>query len=321
VPVRRRRPVAAPLPAKAAEDFAQPGQASLPHPSPETAVVEEGRVQRNTRRWPHNRRRQGTPLPLEVEAFLTGEADDASTEDAMVVTAHCVDARPSKRKHRDCTSMTAEEARAQALQEGLTLVTSATAISGFYQVVVDHRGKAFPYAVYTGQSGASKGKGAFLGSYATAEEAALVYARYVGNTEERCVTAGQHERSRDAIASAQGFTLVCRRHGCGTLVDLWRAKIEAGDRQHATYALDDGCGACARHKPGCSKHFKLQRWQDGQVKMARALLEGKRRLIAWPSGPAQSTVDDVLTLVKGADEAQAVAEGILTKYRAMPTAR
>ena len=143
-----------------------------------------------------------------------------------------------------------------------------------------------------------------------------MYARHVGNTVERNgLTKGRAEGSLNAIAAAQGFTLICRRPGCGTLVDLWRAKREASQRhEQASYALDQGCGACASRKPGCSKWIKKSRWRRSQVKMATALLEGKRRLIAWPTGPAQSNVENLRSLVQPDDEAHAAAEHTIAKF-------
>ena len=105
--------------------------------------------------------------------------------------------------------------------------------------------------------------------------------------------------------------MVCLRPGCGALVDLWRAKREASARAQASYALDDGCGASSRRKPGC---FSVRRWKKGQAKMATALLDGTRRLITWPSGTAQSCVEDVLALVKRDEEAHAAARVALAKF-------
>ena len=68
---------------------------------------------------------------------------------------------------------TAEEAAAQALAEGLTLVRSS-AQTGYKNVTLS--GGAKPY-----QSQVSvKGKRKSLGSFASAEEAALAYARFLG---------------------------------------------------------------------------------------------------------------------------------------------
>jgi len=241
----------------------------------------------------------------EVEAFLV---EDDGSEEAVLVAAEKVK-RPYKRRRPSAQSMTAAEAKAQASREGLAFITSASSATGFYGVAYDARGSAFPYKLYNGH----KAKGTYIGSYATAEEAALVLARRVGNTAERCVSLGQHAKSRDAIVSAQGFTLVCQNAGCCTLVDLWVAKREACERQQANYALGDGCGACARRKPGCTKWFKPDRWRNFQIKMATCLLEGKRRLIAWPSGPATSRVEDVVALVKSDDEAQAAAQAAIAE--------
>jgi hypothetical protein len=210
----------------------------------------------------------------------------------------------AKRKRSSVAeSMTASEARAQASSEGLAFVTSSSAVSGFYNVAFDPREKNYPYAAY----GQPKRKG-FLGSYATAEEAALAYARHVGNTVERTCA----KRGANHEGLLERFTMVCRQVGCGALVDLTRAEIARRRRGgDANYVPGDGCG-----RPRC-KHegsgVNPQRFIDSQVRKAEAVLEGTRTLITWPTGAC--AISDKRALVCSAEESRAVAEKTLARFR------
>ena len=219
----------------------------------------------------------------------------------------------SNPRAKDAPEMTAEEARAQASIEGLAFVTSSIAASGFHHVAIEGReGKKNRYNVYAGQ----KTKGAFLGSYATAEEAALVYARHTGNTSAYCPPVGPSERALSGIAEAHSLTVVCKREGCGALVDLCTAKRQACANQRATYAVGDGCGG-----PNCAKgRFNKKQFREKQSAIAKALLEGRRRLLSWPSGPSEtgkrSRGQDVLGLVLSDGETRAIAQAVLGKAAA-----
>ena len=189
---------------------------------------------------------------VEAFAFQDDKEIDATVVDAVVVTATVqvtagiVVRHPEAKQKRRCSaaeSMTTAEAQAQASREGLGFVTSPTAASGFHNVAFDGRAKKSKrYAAY-GQPG-RKG---FLGSYATAEEAALVYARHVGNTVQRtCAQLGHNENSHKAFTDNKSFTVVCNRIACGALVDVTRATIgalvEARRRADGkNYAPGDGC--------------------------------------------------------------------------------
>ena len=69
--------------------------------------------------------------------------------------------------------LTAAEARAAAVSEGLELVLSSNSETGFKGVYRKQSGK---YPVTIHENGSMR----YLGIFATAEEAALRYARYVG---------------------------------------------------------------------------------------------------------------------------------------------
>ena len=254
----------------------------------------------------------GSELPC-VEAVVVQDEEeiDASFVDAVVVTATVQETagmvvRQPKAKRKRCIaaeSMTAAEAQAQASFEGLGFVKSPTAASGFHNVAFDGRtGKSKPYAAY----GQPNRRG-FLGSYATAEEAALAYARHVGNTVERtCAQLGHHERSHKNIT--ERFTVVCNRVACGALVDLTRAIIAARRRADGkNFAPGDGCAS-----QGCAKHYNAKRFGETQARMAKALLEGNRTLIAWPTGPCVPNQRRDLSL--SVEEMRTAAQTTLARF-------
>ena len=240
------------------------------------------------------------------------EEIDASFVDAVAVMATVQETggmvvRQPKAKRKRCSvaeSMTAAEARAQASCEGLGFVTSPTAASGFHNVAFDGRaGKSKPYAAY----GQPNRRG-FLGSYATAEEAALAYARHVGNTVERlCAQLGHDERTLKGLS--ERLTVVCNRVACGALVDLSRATIAARRRADGkNFAPGDGCA-----NQGCAKRYHPKKFGDTQARMAKALLEGNRTLIAWPTGPCVSNKRRDLSL--SVEETRTVAQTTLARFR------
>jgi len=79
---------------------------------------------------------------------------------------------------RAVPALTADGARALAKAEGLTLMRSASAKTGYRGVIFDKRvvaGNGYEVSVTPPGEG---GRQHYLGRYATAEEAALVHARY-----------------------------------------------------------------------------------------------------------------------------------------------
>jgi hypothetical protein len=105
----------------------------------------------------------------------------AGGEEGMEVTPSTAAAaaagleRPARKRYRKKTAapaaLTAEEARAAAAAEGLELVPSLKRAGGFKGVRMQHD-------KYYMARGEIKGERHFLGSFATAEEAALVYQRW-----------------------------------------------------------------------------------------------------------------------------------------------
>ena len=141
---------------------------------------------------------------------------------------------------------------------------------------VDNRARQLkrPYSVYLeGVSSIhTKVRPTCLGTFATAEQAALVYARRTGNRAERIVAGkGRAEGTLKAIHEAAGHTVVCRR--CQALVCLQVARRYK--RAGAPFAKGDGCFRCSSgSRPG--------RLRIRQMDMAQAVQLGKRTLVAWP---------------------------------------
>jgi len=200
-------------------------------------------------------------------------SDDDDSQAAFVeVESECVPARARRAK----PMMTAAEAKAQALHEGLVLVISSVSRTGYAHVVYDGRGKTSVgrYAAY--QSG-TRCKGSLLGCFATAEEAALAYARHVNNRVPLTVHGRGHSQGAlDGLKQGRNTVGVCQMPGCAALVDYISAIKAARRCGRTTFAAGDGCARCADfRRPG--------RIQKGQLAMAAALLSGERRLIAWPA--------------------------------------
>ena len=238
------------------------------------------------------------PSAVEVTAVEVTAVEETAAE---VPAVEMMAVRKRKRKPAS-EAMTAAEATDQAEREGLVFITSANSVSGFYNVLFDNRGKNKPYSAYSGQ-----GKGTCLGSFVTAEEAALAVARHHGNTTERCEYRGHARATRDALSAAHGLTVICRREGCGALVDLCSAKGAARGRE--SFAVGDGCGArsCTRNKD-----FAPGRFREAQCKMAQGLLDGRRRLMSWPARIQQR--DNYDPLLMGDAATQEAAREVLASH-------
>lgn len=214
-----------------------------------------------------------------VEVFDSTDVCDQLVE-ATIVEEVRPDHRAKRRRHSAKNSMSAEDAQEHARREGLGFVRSATAKSGFHLVNYDPRSKGLPFKVF---SEVGKPVGSFLGSYATAEEAALVYARHVGNKVDRCATSqGCSTGTREALEAATARTVVCKEPGCKALVHLASASTAAISQRGRDKSFEpgDGCRSAT-----CATNFDFSQFKGFQTKMASALLSGKRRLVAWPDCP------------------------------------
>jgi len=257
----------------------------------------------------HSARRSGPShdksMHWVVESVEVCENDDTLDDvEAVVVTAS-----PVRRRKRVGECLTAAEARAQAARERLAFVTSSASATGFHGVTVDPRRPNFPYDAHAGV----KTKGSFLGSFASAEEAALAVARHMGNTTERRVQVGHAQASRGALAKGRSYTVICRRDGCGALVDLSAAKDAARGRDR--FAFGDGCGS---QKCSKSHDWRYKRFAAAQRESAQRLLDGRRQLMAWPmssqKGRNGSNAERYDALFTSRAETQAVAVEVLARY-------
>ena len=125
-------------------------------------------------------------------------------EEAALIRARAKKvADEEKEEEEDEEPMTAEEAIAAAEEEGLPLVRSKTAASGFRGVQVCKIGDRG----YTASSHTQ-----YLGAFATAEEAALEYARFIGKEAALALAAqeepGMTAEEVEAAVKAEGLTLV-----------------------------------------------------------------------------------------------------------------
>ena len=96
----------------------------------------------------------------------------ATAEEAALCVARSPEGREAAERPAAAPPLTSEEARQQAQAEGLTLLVAETK-AGYFGVYPDKPGKAKPYKTQVKRGG----KKVYLGSFTTAEEAALCVAR------------------------------------------------------------------------------------------------------------------------------------------------
>ena len=89
---------------------------------------------------------------------------------------------------------------------------------------------------------------------------------------------GYADGTVEALAKAQGHTLMCMRQSCGALVHLQAARRHARAAGRSFFSPGDGCATkqCSRGRvrPG--------RVARRQFQMAAAVLDGSRVLVLWP---------------------------------------
>jgi hypothetical protein len=99
------------------------------------------------------------------------------------------------------------------------------------------------------------------------------------------------------MSGKRPHVMVCEAPSCGALVDKIKASTCAKAAGRSNYVVGDGCANCS-----AAAGTKRRKYQ---VKMAEALLHGKRRLIAWPNGPGASVT------YLSEEEARSIAEAVL----------
>jgi len=182
------------------------------------------------------------PYSLHVEGKYLGSfatAEEAALTYSRLLGREAAEAEAAKASRVD---MTAEEALAAAEAEGLPLVRSAANSSGYKHVSCHHVRKVRPFFLTR--------VGGSLGSFATAEEAALTYSRHIGReVAEAEATSGRAARAdcadmtaEEAIAAAEaeGLPLI-RTDGSATgfrhvTLNGLRFRLKASGLQSASFA-------------------------------------------------------------------------------------
>ena len=187
-------------------------------------------------------------------------------------------------------TLTSEEARQQAQAEELMLLIKAENTTGYFGVYLSNPGKPKPYQVQVRRGG----KQVSLGSFATAEEAALCVARSPEGKEaaERAAAAPVPLTSEEARQQAQAerLTLLRADNKAGYfgvhLTNLgypkpYQARVWRGGKQ-----VNLGCFATAEEAALC-----VARTPEGRAAAGRAAAppltseeEGKGKIPAMPSG-------------------------------------
>eukprot|EP00964_Phaeocystis_antarctica_P019065 scaffold10518_cov68-Phaeocystis_antarctica.AAC.4 len=157
------------------------------------------------------RQRIGTSKPYVARVSRCGKTTYLGTFATAEEAALCFARSPegwvaAAERAAAALPLTSEEVLQQAQAEGLTLIKSARTITGFLGVSYDLRSsKVKPYQAQAWRGG----KNMYLGSFATAEEAALCVARSPGGqaAAERAAAALTSEEARQQ-AQAEGLMLI-----------------------------------------------------------------------------------------------------------------
>ena len=133
--------------------------------------------------------------PFDTRVWRGGNAVSlgyfATAEEAALCVARSPEGRAAAEKTAAAPPLTGEEVRQQAQAEGLTLRTAANK-TGFFGVSTNHPGQPKPFQGKVGR----KGNVMSLGTFATAEEAALYIAR---SPEGRAAAAARPLTSEEAL--------------------------------------------------------------------------------------------------------------------------
>ena len=146
------------------------------------------------------------PKPYQAQVRRGGElvylGSFATAEEAALCIARTPEA--AAKQGAASASLTSEEARQQAQAEGLTLLKAGNK-SGYFGVYLDKSCKPKPYEAEVSRGG----NNVHLGSFATAEEAALCIARSPeGRAAARKAAAPLTSEEAWQQAEAEGLTLL-----------------------------------------------------------------------------------------------------------------
>ena len=118
----------------------------------------------------------GYPKPYKAQVSRGGKVVSlgsfATAEEAALCVARSVEGQAAAKRPAAAPPLTSEEARQQAEAEGLALLKADNA-AGYFGVHLSHPGQPKPYQAKVWRGG----KDVSLGTFATAEEAALCVAR------------------------------------------------------------------------------------------------------------------------------------------------
>ena len=145
--------------------------------------------------WAPQFRRKPKPAKVDGEIFCAPKKDGSDGrryEPAAADTAAAETAAEAEIKCKGASPLTAKEAVAAAEAQGLELVKSSRSATGFYGVAKTHRGTFVPQIT-------EAGKNRSLGTYKTAEEAALIRAQHIGHEQG----AAQHTGHEQGAAGAR----------------------------------------------------------------------------------------------------------------------
>eukprot|EP00964_Phaeocystis_antarctica_P041869 scaffold23973_cov45-Phaeocystis_antarctica.AAC.2 len=248
------------------------------------------------------------PLQARPAQALHGAGTFATAEEAALCIARSPEGREAAAE-RAAAAMTSEEVRQQVQAEGLTLPVAGNT-TGYFGVHLDKPGKAKPYKAQVRRGGEQ----VYLGSFATAEEAALCIAR---TPEGRAAVAAQKaaaeappltsEEARQQ-AQAEGLTLLRAdnttgylgvRHECKSKTNPYRTQVWRGGKK-----LYLGCFATAEEAALCIARSPEGREAAERVASAppprRSEEEGQGTPPAMPSRAVLKEVGTVPPMPRGA---------------------
>lgn len=108
-------------------------------------------------------------------------------------------------------------------------------------------------------------------------EAWALARRRGGLFKNRC-GAGNAAGSQEALREMRHLSMVCRRPGCGALVDYKVARRHAKQAGRSGFEPGDGCAGPAP----CSSDHRPARFRKRQREHAAELESGERQLVQWP---------------------------------------
>ena len=310
-----RRPAAATTPLTSAEARQQAEAEGL---TLTLTKVQSATAKSATGFYGVRRKSPGRPRPYAAEVWRGGKTVSlgsfATAEEAALCVARSPEGQAAARRPAAATTpLTSAEARQQAEAEGLTLtltkVQSATAKSatGFYGVRRKSPGRPRPYAAGVWRGG----KTVSLGSFATAEEAALCVARS---------PEGQAAARRPAAATTPLTSAEARQQAEAEGLTLTLTKVQSATAKSAT-----GFYGVRRKPPGRPRPYAAAVRRGGKIVSLGSFATAEeaalcvarspvgqaaaKRPAATPPRPAAATPP----LTSAEARQQAEAEGLLVK--------